>query len=177
MQLKFGYLFPLVSVVSALVGHAASVPTKRQYVVPSHGSIVAPSGNASIVPGAIFDFDFDSINYCESGYEPITVWLLEQEPTDADVTSDGVFPNGTYLYNFGEWLIPNFGLPAEQTPPPPPSTLTMPDFSTAAFGGLIFSNATLYLAVIETYMDCPGYVAKEYGLSSTPIIYNPIPSA
>ncbi|KZT06497.1 uncharacterized protein LAESUDRAFT_736899 [Laetiporus sulphureus 93-53] len=152
-----------------LHGSAAHLPEKRQIVVPTAGSIVEPSNYTAIAPGAVFDFVFDSVNYCESGYEPITVWLFEQPPSIDDMASDGTFQNGTYLYYFGKWLINNFGLPPMQTPP---NNLTMPDFSAAAEGSQIFSNATFYLTVVETYEDCPGDIPYEYGFTSNVVIYN-----
>lgn len=109
MQLRLSTLLPLLSVLSVFIGQAASLPAKRQTVVPVQGSVAAPSSNDDIAPGATFDFNFESVNYCESGYEPITVYLLEQPPSSDDLTSDGTFAEGSYLYEFGEWLIPNFG--------------------------------------------------------------------
>lgn len=169
MQLRLSTLLALVPALTTSL--AASVPLRRQDVVAAHGSISLPGTYDAIAPGATFNFGFDSVNYCESGYEPVTIWLLETPPTVEDMTTNGTFATGTYLFEFGEWLVPNFGLP-EQDPPPPPSSLAMPDFSTQEYGSLFFSNATFYLTVVETYLDCPGNVPKEYGITSTPIIYN-----
>jgi len=171
MQFTAGVILAL----SALVGQAAAVPTRlvqRQDVVPTHGDIDAPAQSASIAPGATFDFDFESVNYCESGYEPITVYLFANEPDVSDMNTDGSFPESAYLYEFGQWLIPNFGLPPQQDPPPPPSNLTMPDFSQASTNAATYSDATFYLSVVETYLDCPGDVAKEFGITTTSIVYN-----
>ena len=99
--------------LTALVSQAAAVPTtlvQRQIVVPTHGTIDAPAEDAAIAPGEIFDFDFESVNYCESGYEPITVYLFESEPDVSQMNADGTFNETLYLYQFGEWLIPNFGM-------------------------------------------------------------------
>ncbi|KZT06494.1 uncharacterized protein LAESUDRAFT_759322 [Laetiporus sulphureus 93-53] len=155
-----------------LYGSVTSLSIKRQIINEYAGSIVAPANYTGIAPGAAFDFDYDSVNVCESGYEPITVWLLEQAPSVDAMASDGTFEDGTYLYRFGEWLIPNFGLPAQQDPPPPPDNLTMPDFSSAALGSYIFTNATFYLTIVETYENCPGYIPYEYGVTANVIVYN-----
>ena len=100
--------------LSALVSQAAALPTTlvhRQDVVPTHGNIAAPAQSAAIAPGETFDFDFESVNYCESGYEPITVYLFENEPDVSQMNADGTFNESLYLYQFGQWLIPNFGTP------------------------------------------------------------------
>ncbi|KAH9927328.1 uncharacterized protein B0H18DRAFT_1118588 [Fomitopsis serialis] len=160
----------VVLALSALVGQAATVPTtlvQRQEVVPTHGTINAPAESAAIAPGATFDFDFASVNYCESGYEPITVYLFENEPDVSDLNTDGSFPESDYLYEFGQWLIPT-----SVRPPPPPSNLTMPDFSQASTNAATYSDATFYLTVVETYLDCPGDIAKEFGITTTSIVYN-----
>ena len=99
--------------LSALVGQAAALPTtlvQRQIIVPTHGTIDVPAASAAIAPGAMFNFDFESVNYCESGYEPITVYLFENEPDDSQMNVDGTFNETLYLYEFGQWLIPNFGM-------------------------------------------------------------------
>lgn len=98
--------------LSALVSQAAALPTtlvQRQFVVSAHGTIDAPAQDAAIAPGDAFDFDFESVNYCESGYEPITVYLFEDEPDVSQMNADGSFNETLYLYKFGQWLIPNFG--------------------------------------------------------------------
>ncbi|TFY68169.1 hypothetical protein EVJ58_g1173 [Rhodofomes roseus] len=175
MQLTASAILALLPALSAFVGQVNGVPTrlvKRQDVVSVHGTINEPAESAAIAPGATFDFDFESVNYCESGYEPITVYLFENEPDVSDMNADGSFPESAYLYEFGEWLIPNFGLPAQQDPPPPPSNLTMPDFSQASTNAATYSDATFYLTVVETYLDCPGDVAKEFGVTTNSIVYN-----
>ncbi|KZT70308.1 hypothetical protein DAEQUDRAFT_737516 [Daedalea quercina L-15889] len=161
--------------LTALVGQATAMPARlvrRQDVVSVHGTIDAPAEAAAIAPGATFDFEFDSVNYCESGYEPIVVYLFANEPDVSDMNTDGSFPESAYLYEFGEWLIPNFGLSPQQSPPPPPSNLTMPDFSQASTNPTTYSDATFYITVVETYLDCPGDVAKEFGVTTSSIVYN-----
>ncbi|EPT00807.1 hypothetical protein FOMPIDRAFT_1121907 [Fomitopsis schrenkii] len=160
--------------LSALVSQAAALPTtlvQRQFVVSAHGTIDAPAQDAAIAPGDAFDFDFESVNYCESGYEPITVYLFEDEPDVSQMNADGSFNETLYLYKFGQWLIPNFGLPAQQDPPPPPSNLTMPNLAQTT-NARTYSDVQFYLTVVETYLDCPGDIAEEFGLTSTSIVYN-----
>ncbi|KAI0731837.1 hypothetical protein C8Q72DRAFT_793673 [Fomitopsis betulina] len=162
----------LALALSALVSQAAALPTtlmQRQIVAAVHGSISAPAQDAPIAPGEPFAFDFQSVNYCESGYEPVTVYLFENEPDVSQMNADGSFNETLYLYKFGQWLIPNFGLPA-MDPPPPPSNLTMPDFLTT--NAQTYSNVPFYLTVVETYLDCPGDIAKEFGVTTGSIVYN-----
>ncbi|GBE83222.1 hypothetical protein BKA93DRAFT_725691 [Sparassis latifolia] len=163
---------PLVvlSTLVALAGHAASSPTKRQTIY-NYGTIDEPVVGTAIAPGETFPFEFTSVNLCESGYNPVSVWLLAEPPSDETFAVSGNyggFASGDYLYQFGDYLIPNFGLPPMNTPVP--SSLVMPDLS--ALGEGVYSNATLYLAVVETYLDCPPDIPAEYGVTSNAIIYN-----
>ena len=71
-------------------------------------AIVAPANGTTIDPGATFAFDYENSNECESGYSPISVWLSTSAPTSSDI-SGGELVSGSYIYKFGDWLIPNFG--------------------------------------------------------------------
>ena len=83
------------------------VPIKRQ-VIPSHGTTVAPADGAVLQPGDAFAFNYENSNTCESGYSPISVYLSESAPTDADIVN-GSLTTGSFIFKFGNWLIPNFG--------------------------------------------------------------------
>ncbi|KAI0662370.1 hypothetical protein C8Q70DRAFT_957870 [Cubamyces menziesii] len=144
--------------------HAASLTAaKRQIVVPAHGTTTEPTGGSVIAAGDAFPFKYENVDYCESGYSPISVFLSTTAPTDADVTNSGELADGSYVYKFGDFLIANFGLPGMGTPPPP--TLTMPPLDGVSDG------STLYLSVVETYRDCPGGIQFEYGLETTTVVY------
>ncbi|KAI0666213.1 hypothetical protein C8Q78DRAFT_984575 [Trametes maxima] len=121
---------------------------KRQIVVPSHGTTVNPADGSTITPGASFPFTYQDRNFCESGYSLIWLYLSVEPPTSANVTTGGQLADGSFVFTFGDFLIPNFGLPAMQNPPPPPSTLTAPTLDIA-------DDTTLYFSVVETYRDCP----------------------
>lgn len=104
------------SLLSALALSAASfaqgaslAATKRQIVVSEHGTTVAPADGSTITPGAIFPFTYENRNFCESGYSPIQVYLSASPPTSGDITTDGGLAAGSFLFAFGEYLIPNFG--------------------------------------------------------------------
>lgn len=158
-------LFPALLV---LAGSASSLPTKRQSI-HDFGTITAPTSGVAIAPGQTFNFSFTSVNYCESGYEPLSVYLTAAAPSDETFAVDGAyggFAEGDYLYHFGDYLIPNFGLPPMETPVP--STLVMPDLST-----LNYTGTSPYIVAIETYESCPGDIPYEYGMTSNPIIYSP----
>ncbi|OSD05389.1 hypothetical protein PYCCODRAFT_1465295 [Trametes coccinea BRFM310] len=151
-----------IALAAASCSQAASLAVaKRQGVVPAHGLTVQPADGSTVTPGAAFPFEYENENYCESGYSPISVYLSTSPPTDADV-SGGELVDGSFVYKFGDYLIANFGLPPMETPPPP--TLTAPTLDVA-------DDATLYLSVVETYRDCPGGVALEYGLETTTVLY------
>lgn len=139
------------------------VPSKRQ-VVSAHGTTVEPASDSSIAPGTSFPFSYEQANYCEAGYSPISVYLCSSPPTAVDVTTSGELTNGSFLFKFGDYLIPNFGMPRlrvffsvdscvhmsglPQMNTPPPATLTMPDVDEA-------DGTTLYFAVVETFEYCP----------------------
>ncbi|KAI0638935.1 hypothetical protein C8Q77DRAFT_1213661 [Trametes polyzona] len=150
--------------VLAPLTSAVSVPTKRQIVVPAHGTTVNPAEGSTITPGASFAFKYENIDFCESGYSPISVYLSTSPPTAADVTSGGELSEGSFVYRFGDFLIANFGLPPMGTPPPP--TLTAPTLDGVADG------TTLYFSVVETYRDCPGGIELEFGLETTTVTYD-----
>ncbi|KAI0757451.1 hypothetical protein C8Q80DRAFT_101692 [Daedaleopsis nitida] len=160
--MRFISSFALSVVALTLSTSAANVPEKRQNVVPTHGTTIAPTDGTTVSPGTTFPFTYNRVNYCESGYTPISVYLSSTAPANAAVTN-GELANGSYVYKFGDYLFANFGLPQMGTPPP--STLDMPSLDGVAEG------TTLYLSVIETYRDCPGHVALEYGLETTTVIY------
>ncbi|KAI0761659.1 hypothetical protein BD413DRAFT_485507 [Trametes elegans] len=170
---------------TSLGGAAASVlPAKRQIVVPAHGTTVAPAEGSTILDGASFPFSYQNRNYCESGYSFISVYLSATPPAAADVTGGGELADGSFIYKFGDYLIPNFGLPAMSNPPPPPPTLLTPSLS-------VSDSSTLYLSVVETFRDCPvraivpqcrrihadamtpeqGGIQLEFGLETTSVVY------
>ncbi|KAH9947374.1 hypothetical protein B0H21DRAFT_692036 [Amylocystis lapponica] len=165
MQLRTSTLLSICSVFAAFAGHAASVPSRRQIISGSHGTINSPLNGSAIVSGSTVEFAFASVNPCESGYEPLTVWLLPTPADNTTFTSAGAFAEGSYLYKFGEYLVPNFGLPAMSSPPPPPSTLVVPTLDGVA------DASSIYFAVVETYEDCPPDIPDEYGLTSIPVVY------
>ncbi|KAI0651406.1 hypothetical protein C8Q79DRAFT_996861 [Trametes meyenii] len=157
--------------LSALALYAATLTqgaslgaTKRQIVDPEHGTTVNPTNGSTITAGASFPFTYQDRNFCESGYSLIWLYLSTSPPTSADVTSSGQLADGSFVFAFGDFLIPNFGLPAMQSPPPPPSTLIAPTLDVA--GG-----TTLYFSVVETYRDCPGNIQLEFGVETTTVVY------
>lgn len=87
---------------------AASL-AKRQIVIPTHGTTVAPANGSTITPRTSFPFNYEHANACESGYSPISVYLSTSPPTSSDVTNAGELANGSFVFHFGDYLIPNFG--------------------------------------------------------------------
>ncbi|KAI0825261.1 hypothetical protein BC628DRAFT_1374272 [Trametes gibbosa] len=149
----------------ATFAQAASLASiKRQIVVPAHGVTASPADGSTITAETSFPFAYHNVDFCESGYSPISVYLSTSPPTSADVTSGGELADGSFVFKFGDYLIANFGLPVMGTPPP--STLTAP-----TLGG-VTEGTTLYLSVVETYRDCPGGVSLEFGLETTTVVYS-----
>ncbi|KAI0326375.1 hypothetical protein GY45DRAFT_1285588 [Cubamyces sp. BRFM 1775] len=137
---------------------------KRQIVVPTHGFTAEPANDSIIQGDADFDFLYYNSNYCHSGYSQISVYLSTSVPTNDDVTNEGGLADGSYVVDFGTYLIANFGLPPMQPTPPP--TLVMPTL------GDVASGTTLFFSVVETYNVCPGHIEFEYGLETTTIVYD-----
>ncbi|KZT07354.1 uncharacterized protein LAESUDRAFT_713795 [Laetiporus sulphureus 93-53] len=184
MRASYALLLPLFSFG---VAHTASI--KRQDQSPETGTIVNPAVGTAIDPGASFAFNYSTNNWCHQGYSLFTVWLTPgpDAPTYADVTSTngnagdsvGILEEGTYLYDFGEFVVNNFrrladlAIEAGELPPtstPPPAALTMPNL--LELNGTSYSNATFYIAVVDTFQDCPPSVPIELGLTSHSIVYN-----
>ncbi|KAJ7717795.1 hypothetical protein B0H16DRAFT_1243123, partial [Mycena metata] len=99
----------------------------------------APVAGTSITTGTSIPFSYADLNECHEGYTPITVWLSASQPTSLD--SNGNLPAGTFIEEFGSYLIANFGL--APLPTPPPTSLVIPDISSYSAG------TDLYLTVVE----------------------------
>ncbi|KAK7032756.1 hypothetical protein R3P38DRAFT_3352079 [Favolaschia claudopus] len=152
-----------VLLTSLFAAFAAAVPNVPRVISSNHGALTAPLTGTLVAPGETFSFAYQDSNWCEGGYTPITVWLLDYAPTTANLNATGQFTDATYY--FGPFLIGNFGLPPIGPNPVPPSTLTMPDLSSRAAG------SELYVAVVETANNCPpGNQPLQYGLTSAKVI-------
>jgi len=170
MQLLTSCLLSVFSIAGLLVGPASSLPAKRQIISSVHGTLAAPTTNTAIAAGEAFPFEFNTANLCESGYSPLSVWLLQQPPANLTMTSSGEFAEGDYLYKFGDFIVANFGLPPMNTPPP--STLVMPDTSTLEQSAVLPDDGTttVFFTVVETYTDCPGNIPAEFGVSDNAVV-------
>ncbi|KAJ4478990.1 hypothetical protein J3R30DRAFT_2699246 [Lentinula aciculospora] len=127
---------------------ACTAPNPRQ-VRNGHGTLSAPSSGSIVSQGSSFPFEFQDSNWCEDGYSAITVWLTNYAPTTSSLNSTGQFPEGEYSWYYGEYLIPNFGLPVLSGSTPPPSSLVLPESLNLSPGD------EAYLAVVETGTNCP----------------------
>ncbi|THU96610.1 hypothetical protein K435DRAFT_839029 [Dendrothele bispora CBS 962.96] len=154
-------LLTTFSVVTSIYGNILPVLERRQ-ISSQHGTLNAPTNGVEVSSGGDFPFQYLDSNWCHDGYTPISVWLTDYEPTRTDVnTTSGTFDEGKFTHFFGDFLVPNFGLPQLQGSTSPPSSLTLPDVS-----GSFVEGSELYLAVIETATDCPpGGVPPQYGLA------------
>ncbi|KAJ6468313.1 hypothetical protein C8R45DRAFT_1018268 [Mycena sanguinolenta] len=150
----------LLAPVFAAFAAAANVP---RVISSNHGTITAPTTGTIITSGQTFPFGYQDSNWCEGGYTPITVWLLDYAPTTANLNATGQFDDAAFY--FGPFLIGNFGLPPIGSDPPPPSTLTTPDVSAYAIG------SEMYIAVVETANTCPpGNQPAQYGMTATKMV-------
>ncbi|KAJ7628514.1 hypothetical protein FB45DRAFT_694631, partial [Roridomyces roridus] len=142
-----------LSIFTAVASAAPGNLRLPRVIVSQHGTITQPTADSTtlpspLVPGTSFPFAYQDSNWCEGGYTPITVWLLDYAPTTGNLNATGQFTDA--LYSYGLFLIPNFGLkPLPGSAPPPPATLTIPEVPESAIG------SPMYLAVVETANTCP----------------------
>ncbi|KAJ7220229.1 hypothetical protein GGX14DRAFT_354749, partial [Mycena pura] len=128
----------------------------------NHGTIISPSAGGLITGGVSIPFSYQDGNWCQDGYSPISVWLLDVPPTTANMNSTGQFPDAYYY--FGAFVLGNFGLPPNGNPVPP-ATLPMPNLSAYRAG------SEMYLAVVETANNCPpGNTPPQFGMTFTTLI-------
>ncbi|THG97387.1 hypothetical protein EW026_g4605 [Hermanssonia centrifuga] len=154
------------TIIPALfASYAFAGPLEKRLTVTDIDTIVVPADGSSITPGTPFTFQYQVDNWCEAGYTPLSVWLVANEPTGSDVNSTAQISDS--LYYFGNWLILNFGLPAMTNPPPPPSTLTLPNALPSEYDG-----TEVYIAVVQTSLSCPPDGHTEYGLASNNLQYS-----
>ncbi|KAJ6553585.1 hypothetical protein DFH09DRAFT_1166947 [Mycena vulgaris] len=133
-------LAPLLAAFAA----AANLP---RVITSHHGTITQPTSGLVAGSGASIPFSYQDSNWCQGGYTPITVWLLDFAPTTDNLNATGQFPDAAYY--FGTYFIGNFGLLPIAGNPVPPATFTLPDLSEYAVG------SEMYLAVVETANTCP----------------------
>ncbi|OCH92350.1 hypothetical protein OBBRIDRAFT_833477 [Obba rivulosa] len=143
----------------------AAIPIAKRQMESGHGTgtLTEPADGTTISSGATYDFEYHNGNGCESGYSPITVWILDTAPVFADLNTTGEFSPGNYLFSYGEYLIPNFGLPPMSSPTPPPATLELPELG--------IPSGDVFIAVVESLLDCPPDIPIEYGLTYNTISY------
>ncbi|KAJ7036850.1 hypothetical protein C8F04DRAFT_1094584 [Mycena alexandri] len=141
---------------------ALAVPNVPRVISSNHGTIVEPTSGVVATTEGSLPFSYKDSNWCEAGYSPISVWLLDYAPTTANLNATGQFTDAAYY--FGAFLIGNFGLPPLSGSPSPPTTLTLPDLSQYGAG------SSMYIAVVETATTCPpGNQPAQYGLASVEI--------
>ncbi|TFK86132.1 hypothetical protein K466DRAFT_600563 [Polyporus arcularius HHB13444] len=162
MQLS---LTAILSTWAILAGVCAS-----QTVVPDHGTTTAPADGAAIAPGDSFPFSFQPAPFgtqvCFSAYDGVNIYLSTSPPTAADVTNTScTLASGSFVSDFGSYVVPHFsGLPPVG-PGFPPSTFTMPTLN-------VTDDTTLYLSVIEIFNDCKaGGTVFFCGIETTTVVY------
>lgn len=98
----------LTAVLPAFVAAVSASPapiTRAEVEVVS--SIVTPADGASIQAGETFSFQFTLDNWCESGYTPISLYLLADAPTASSLDASGQYSE--FIYHFGDYEYSNFG--------------------------------------------------------------------
>ncbi|KAI0735766.1 hypothetical protein C8Q76DRAFT_829569 [Earliella scabrosa] len=147
--------------------HAASTLKRRQIIVHEHGTTVQPVDGAVIAHGDNFPFEYDLAHLCFAAYDPISVYLSTDAPTTDNVNLDGTLEDGSYVFDFGQFLAPAFeNMPPIPGFPAPPPTFTMPTLD-------IPGNTTLFLSVVEVSPNCPGRIPalNRVSLETTTVIY------
>ncbi|KAI0735831.1 hypothetical protein C8Q76DRAFT_792337 [Earliella scabrosa] len=152
----------------AVLGSATVLPKREIWQSPFTGEIVAPSTNEVIVEDVAFPFNYKTSSWCQASFEPFEVYLTQGEapPPFEDVTEDGVMADGSYVYDFGRFVVSHFGQPLPEGSVPPPATLVLPhDVATE-----LDAETTTYLTVLQTFNGCPGHIPVEYSLTSVPVV-------
>ncbi|KAH8086596.1 hypothetical protein BXZ70DRAFT_910246 [Cristinia sonorae] len=151
------------ALLPALLSGCVSGALVRRTIVEAGGLINSPAAGTTVASGATFTSSYGVRNQCHSGYSPVNFYLLAGKPSTTDVSSSGTFTDP--LFHFGNYLVPNFGLPAMSNPPPPPATFTMPDLEGVG-------DTEVHFAVVETFLGCPPDGHTEYGLSANALQYD-----
>ncbi|PSR82964.1 hypothetical protein PHLCEN_2v5934 [Hermanssonia centrifuga] len=152
-----------------LASHAFASPLEKRVTVTQTGAIIAPVDGSSITPGTPFDFEYGDGwgDGCYPGFTSINVWLVDHEPTGSDLNSTYQFPDGDYLYYFGNFLIRNFDDLPPMSTPPPPSTLTLPEPLDSSY-----DDTEVYIAVVEELTSCVPTGYTKWGLESNNLQYS-----
>lgn len=72
----------------------------------SEGAIIAPADGTVVSAGGSYPFDYPVNNWCEAGYTPFDVYILENEPSPSDLNATQGFTD--YLYYYDTYLVDNF---------------------------------------------------------------------
>ena len=135
----------------------------------STSQILSPKKGSHIQPGAIFPFNYEiHSDYCESSYN-FTVFLFTDKPTTLSPSLS--WAHGHYFGRFSEDNYPGNPFPTNL----PPTTLTMPDFSSfqGGFGeGMNASNKKVWLTVLEETQGCTGTLGVNLILEAVELVYN-----
>lgn len=170
VKMRFSQLATAVAVIFA--SQAVASPLEKRVTVQSYSTITSPVDGTPMAAGETFPFNFALSNWCETGYSPFSVYVLDSKPTASSLNATQGFTS--YLYFFGTYLVDNFprawlatcsllliltvcfhaseGLPQMGTPPP--TSLTMPTL------GAEYSGQEVFLAVVQTERDCPVSCAR-----------------
>lgn len=98
--------FTISSVVLAatLAVQSFASPLEKRVTVRS-GTIAAPTDGSSVSSGESVPFQFEASNWCEAGYSPFSVYILDSKPTAASLNSTQGFTE--YLWYYGSYLVAN----------------------------------------------------------------------
>ncbi|OCH87126.1 hypothetical protein OBBRIDRAFT_837612 [Obba rivulosa] len=139
-------LFGLVAIISTVQG--ATIYARQQESF-SNGTIHQPVAGELLVAKAEFSFSYTQPNAA----------------TFSQLNATGAFPEGEFLWFFGEITIANFGLPKRGIPAPPP--LTAPDLGDED-QSLFFASGVNALMNYSFQPD----ILNEYGLVFVPVSYS-----
>lgn len=102
--MRFNILSSFVAV--AFASQASANPLERRVTVQSFSTITSPTDGTSVVGGQSFPFQFALSNWCETGYSPFSVYVLDSKPTAASLNATQGFDD--YLAFLGTYLVDNF---------------------------------------------------------------------
>lgn len=103
--MRFTHLCTLLSILVASGGSYCS-PVERETPIWDLGTLQNPVDGSTVDEGNTFPFQFQISNWCEEGFTPFDVYLLDSEPDTSSLNAS--YGLAEYLYYFGHYNVANF---------------------------------------------------------------------
>jgi hypothetical protein len=93
-------------IATAFAAHSLASPLEKRATVQSYSTLASPADGTPMAAGQTFPFNFELSNWCETGYSPFSVYILDSKPTASSMNATQGFTN--YLHFYGTYLVDNF---------------------------------------------------------------------